>query len=129
MRGFNETLFEAVGAVNKFSFSEKKSDKAFEFSELLRRNAIDAALIIGTDPVSSLPYDVSRNLMAVKKITIDPKNTLTASISEVSIRSALSGIESGGEMVRSDGVRQKLRPIEKTEYDDVYILKKILEGL
>jgi formylmethanofuran dehydrogenase subunit B len=129
MRGFNETLFETVGAVNKFSFSEKKSDKAFEFSELLRRNAIDAALIIGTDPVSSLPYDVSRNLMAVKKITIDPKNTLTASISEVSIRSALSGIESGGEMVRSDGVRQKLRPIEKTEYDDVYILKKILEGL
>jgi formylmethanofuran dehydrogenase subunit B len=129
MRGFNETLFETVGAVNKFSFSEKKSDRAFEFSELLRRNAIDAALIIGTNPVSSLPYDVSRNLMAVKKITIDPKNTLTASISEVSIRSALSGIESGGEMVRSDGVRQKLKPIEKTEYDDVYILKKILEGL
>lgn len=129
MRGFNETLFEAVGAVNSFSFSERRSDKAFSFSELLIRNTLDAVMIIGTDPISSLPYGVSKNLMKVKKITIDPKNTATASISEVSIRSTFSGIESGGEMVRSDGVRQKLSPIEKSEYDDVYILRKILEGL
>ncbi|MEM4524457.1 MAG: formylmethanofuran dehydrogenase subunit B, partial [Archaeoglobaceae archaeon] len=129
MRGFNETLFEEVGAVNRFNFLEGRSEKSFEFSELVKRNAIDVAMIVGTDPISSLPYEISRKLIGVKKITIDPRETATSAISEISIRSAFSGIESGGEMVRSDGVRLKLTPVELSEVDDVYILRRILEGL
>lgn len=129
MRGFNETLFEEVGEVNKFSFRERRSDPSFAFPELLRNERIDAALIVGTDPISSLPFEVSRKLLKIKKVVLDPRETATAKISEVSISSALSGIEAGGEMVRSDGVRVKLQPIEKAEVDDVYVLKRILEGL
>lgn len=129
MRGFNETLFEEVGEVNKFSFRERRSDSQFSFSELVKNEKVDTALIVGTDPIASLPFDVSKKLSKVRKIVIDPKDTLTAKNAEVTIASAFSGIESGGEMIRSDGVRIKLEPIEKAEIDDVYILKRILEGL
>ncbi len=129
MRGFNETLFEEVGEVNKFSFIEKRSDPNFSFPELLKNKKIDVALIVGTDPMSSLPFDVSEKLYEIKKVVLDPRETFTAKNAEVSISSAFSGIECGGEMVRSDGVRVKLEPIEKAEIDDVYILRRILEGL
>ncbi|MEM2727349.1 MAG: formylmethanofuran dehydrogenase subunit B, partial [Archaeoglobaceae archaeon] len=64
-----------------------------------------------------------------KKIVLDPRFSLTARVAEVVLPSAFSGIECGGEMVRSDGVRLKLSPIAKAEVDDVYVLKRILEGL
>ncbi|MFN3384715.1 MAG: formylmethanofuran dehydrogenase subunit B [Archaeoglobaceae archaeon] len=129
MRGFNETLFEEVGEVNKFSFFEKRSDPNFSFPELLKSEKIDVALIVGTDPISSLPFEFSKNIFKIKKIVLDPRETLTAKNAEVSIASSFSGIESEGTMVRSDGVRIKLEPIEKAEIDDEYILKRILRGL
>lgn len=129
MRGFNETMFEEVGEVNKFSFLEKRSDSRFSFPELVENGKIDTALIVGTDPMVSLPFELMKRLLSIKKIVIDPKETMTAKNAEIGIRSAYSGIESGGEMVRSDGVRIKLEPITKSEVDDVYILRKILEGL
>lgn len=129
MRGFNESLFEIVKAVNSYSFSSATSSPEFSFIELLKRDKIDTALIIGTDPLASLPFEVSSKLPKLKKIVIDPRSSLTAQISEVVIPSAFSGIECGGEMIRSDGVRVKLSPIYKAEIDDVYVLKRILEGL
>ncbi len=129
MRGFNETLFETVNAVNSYSFSSAASSPEFAFTELLRRERIDTALIVGTDPLASLPLEASSKLPKLKKILVDPRNTLTSRIAEVVIPSAFSGIESGGEMVRSDGVRVKLKPVTKAEVDDVYVLKRILEGL
>ncbi len=129
MRGFNETLFEKVGAVNSYSFKDGKSDKSYSFTELLKNDAIDAALIIGADPVSSLPFDLSSKLGKIKTIVVDPRKSLTARIADVVIPSAISGVEVSGTMVRSDGVRFELEAIEEKEINDMYILKKIMEGL
>jgi len=129
MRGFNETLFEKVGYVNKYSFRDGKSGEEFAFTELLKNEKIDAALIVGTDPVYSLPFDVSSKLGKVKTIVIDPRMSFTARIADVVIPSAISGIEAGGTMVRSDGVRVMLEPLEEKEVNDVYILQRIKEGL
>jgi len=129
MRGFNETLFERVGAVNKFSFKDQKSDKSYEFSELLKNDALDTALIIGTDPFNSLPFEISKKLKKIKTIVIDPKNSLTARVADIVIPSAISGIEQEGTMVRSDGVRFKLEAFDKKEIDDVYILERLIGGV
>lgn len=129
MRGFNEVLFEKTGYVNKFSFKENRSDKSFSFIELLRKDAVDSALILGTDPVSSLPFEISKKLKKMKTVVVDPKMSLTARIAKVVVPSAVSGLESSGTMVRSDGVRKKLEPIEEKGLNDLYILKKIYEGL
>ena len=129
MRGFNETLFEKTGFVNKYSFRENKSDKSFAFTELLKNDLIDSALIVGTDPVKSLPFEVALKLKKIKTIVIDPRNSLTSRIANVVIPSAISGIEQGGTMVRCDGVRVKLETIEEVEVNDYYVMNKILEGI
>jgi len=129
MRGFNETLFEKVGYVNKYSFRDGKSGGEFAFTELLKNEKIDTALIVGTDPVYSLPFKVSSKLGKIKTIVVDPRMSFTARIADVVIPSAVSGVEAGGTMVRSDGVRVKLEPLEEREVNDVYILNKIKEGL
>lgn len=129
MRGFNETMFARVNAVNKYSFRDGKSDKEFAFTELLKNEKIDAALIVGTDPVNSLPYEVSAKLGRIKSIVVDPRMSFTARIADVVIPSAVSGIEISGTMVRSDGVRVKLEAMEEKEVNDIYVLRKIKEGL
>ncbi len=72
---------------------------------------------------------MSSKLGKIKTIVIDPRMSFTARIADVVIPSAISGIEAGGTMVRSDGVRVKLEPLEEKEVNDVYILSKIKEGL
>ncbi|MET1125221.1 MAG: formylmethanofuran dehydrogenase subunit B [Archaeoglobaceae archaeon] len=129
MRGFNETLFAKTGSVNKYSFKDGRSGREFAFTELLRNDAIDAALVVGTDPISSLPFEIASKLAKVRTIVVDPRMSLTARVADVVIPSAVSGVEAGGTMVRSDGVRVKLDPLEEREVNDVYILKKIAEGL
>jgi len=129
MRGFNETLFERVGYVNRYSFRDGKSDEEYSFTELLKNEKIDTALIIGTDPVYSLPFEVSSKLGKIKTIVVDPRMSFTARIADVVIPSAVSGLEAGGTMVRSDGIRVKLEPLEEREVNDVYILSRIKEGL
>jgi len=129
MRGFNETLFEKTGSVNKYSFRDGRSGKEFAFTELLRNEKIDAALIVGTDPVYSLPYELSSKLKKIKTIVVDPRMSFTARMADVVIPSAVSGIELSGTMVRSDGVRVRLEAIEEKKVNDVYVLSRILEGL
>lgn len=129
MRGFNETLFKETGFVNRYSFAEGKSDASFEFKKLLERDAVDAAIIIGSDPVNSLPFEVSRKLAKIKTVVVDPRKNFTSKIADVTIRSAISGVETGGNMVRSDGVRVGLKPPFNEEIDDSYILRKLLEAV
>jgi len=127
MRGFNEVLFEKTGSVNRYSFAEKRSDDDFEFRRLLEKEAVDTAVIIGSDPINSLPLEISRKLTNINTIVIDPRKNFTSKIADVTIKTAISGIETGGTMVRSDGVKVELKPIFNEEIDDCYILKKFLE--
>lgn len=129
MRGFNEMLHEKTGYINKYSFSQGKSSSEFEFSNLLRNKKLDTVLIIGSDPVNSLPLEISKELSHTNTIVVDPRRTYTERISNVVIPSALSGVETGGTMIRSDGVKVSLDPVFEKEINDEYVLKKLLEGV
>lgn len=129
MRGFNETLWEKTGHVHKYSFERDESHSEFEFSNLLRQQKPDTVLIIGSDPVNSLPLEISRELSNINTIIVDPRITYTEGVSNVVIPSALSGVETGGTMVRSDGVKVELNPVFEQDVNDEYVLKKLLEGV
>ncbi|MFW5936035.1 MAG: formylmethanofuran dehydrogenase subunit B [Candidatus Hadarchaeota archaeon] len=129
MRGFNEMLMDRTGCVNSFSFAENRSGSEFEFSNLLRQKKPDAVLLIGSDPLNSLPLEVSRNLSSTKTIMVNPRRTYTERVCDVVIPSALSGIETGGTMIRSDGVKVELNPIFERELNDEFVLRKLLEGV
>jgi formylmethanofuran dehydrogenase subunit B len=90
----------------------------------------DAALVIGSDPLSALPFGTARALARLPLIAIDPRRSLTTDAAKVVIPSALSGLEAGGTAVRMDGVKIKFEPIIKSELlSDEQILIRIMEAI
>ncbi|MCQ1537122.1 formylmethanofuran dehydrogenase subunit B [Methanosarcina sp. KYL-1] len=132
MRGFNENLFAETGYVNSVKFEEGAVKHGPEYSvvEALKAKAVDAALIIGSDPLSSLPRSIAKNLLEIPIITVDPCETLTSRKAKVAIRSGVSGVESGGSATRMDGVEVSFKPIVETNRpSDEEVLKKLMEAL
>ncbi len=134
MRGFNEDLFEQTGQINRLRFNaetgEAEHGPDFSVVEVLKNRKVDAALIIGSDPLSSLPLSVARYLTEIPIITIDPCRNLTTSRSSVTIPCALGGVGSGGTAIRMDGVEVELKKIvESADLPDDEILRRIMEAV
>ncbi|MCZ7392589.1 MAG: formylmethanofuran dehydrogenase subunit B [Candidatus Methanoperedens sp.] len=131
MRGFNEVLFKETGFVNRVKFDGKAAhDNKYSIVEALRNKCIDALLVIGSDPLSSLPRSVISHLANIPLICIDPCVTLTSRIASVTIPCAVSGVESGGSAVRMDGEVVELTKILKTDYpSDEELLTRLMEAL
>src|SRR3990170_4613335 len=73
MRGFNETLFKETGFVNRIKFDGKAiHDNRYAVVEALKQKSIDALLVVGSDPLSSLPRSILTHLRAIPVICIDP---------------------------------------------------------
>ncbi len=134
MRGFNQNLFDKTGYINRVKFDGEdnsvKHGADFSVIESLRNRSVDAALIIGSDPLSSLPLSVARYLAEIPLITIDPCRNLTATKSTVTIPCALSGVEAGGTAMRMDGVEVELKKVIDTDnLTDEEILRRIKEAI
>jgi len=108
MRGFNELMFEKTGSVNAYDFS---SGERLTFGEAVRQ--ADAALVIGSDPVKSLPPYIATRLAEINTVVVDPSQSFTARVAKVVIPTSISGVGQGGTMVRSDGLTVELDPFEE----------------
>ncbi|MDD1762166.1 MAG: formylmethanofuran dehydrogenase subunit B [Methanothrix sp.] len=130
MRGFNELLREKTGFINRVSFKGGAAAHGPENSVLSAAKSCDAALVIGSDPLSSLPFGTARALSKKPIIAIDPRRSLTTDAAKVVIPSALSGMEAGGTAVRMDGVKIRFEPIiESKRPTDEEILTRIMEAI
>ncbi len=131
MRGLNEALFKETGFVNRVKFEGKPvHDNKYAVVEALKAKSIDALLITGSDPLSSLPRSVLPHLASIPVICIDPCVTLTSKIAAVTIPAATSGLECGGSAVRMDGkVIEMSKNIENSYLTDVQILTRLMEEL
>ncbi len=127
MRGFNENMFRETGFVNRVKFNGKAAnDNKYSIVEALRNKSIDTLLVVGSDPLSSLPRSVISHLASIPVICIDPCVTLTSRIASVNIPCAVSGIESGGTAVRMDGKVIELTKIFESDYlSDEQILTRL----
>jgi len=132
MRGFNENLFAETGYVNSVKFENGVVKHGPEYSvvESLKAKTVDAALIIGSDPLSSLPRSIAKNLLDIPVISMDPCENLTSGKAKVYINTAISGVEAGGSATRMDGIKVSFKPVIETKHpSDEAILKKIMEAL
>lgn len=128
MRGMTQLLFEETSLPNKVKFEGGVARGGASMTDILHEGLADAALIIGSDPLSSLPFVAARRLLEMKTITIDPHVTPTTEISTVRIPCAISGVECGGHAVRMDGVEVTLEKAFDTEFlSDEEILKRLLD--
>ena len=134
-RGFNQLLLDQTGFVNSVSFSGGAGSGAPaqhgpEQSVAAAAKTSDAVLVIGSDPLSDLPFGTARALARVPLIAIDPRRSLTTDAAQVVIPSAISGLEAGGTALRTDGVKISFEPVTKTEtLSDEQILTRIMEAI
>jgi formylmethanofuran dehydrogenase subunit B len=104
MLGFNQSLHKLSGYVNSISFAGSIShSREFSFPEQVHNRAADCILIVGSDPFSALPQSLLSRLEGVDTICLDHFSTLTTEVSDVVIPTAVSGVESSGNLVRLDG--------------------------
>ncbi len=131
MRGFNEALFKETGFVNRVKFDGKAiHDSRYSIVEALRNKSIDALLVIGSDPLFSLPRSVISHLANIPVICIDPCVTMTSKIAAVAIPCAVPGVETGGSAVRMDGKKVGLSKCIESNYPgDEEILARLMEAL
>lgn len=132
VRGFNENLFAETGYVNSVKFENGiiKHGPEYSIVESLKAKTVDAALIIGSDPFSSLPRSIAKYLLGIPIISMGACETLTTRRAKVHINTAISGVESGGSAIRMDGTLVGFKPIVETKNpSEEYILKKIMEAL
>ena len=134
MRGFNQLMLGQTGFINSVSFRGGAAGAATthgpEQGVALAAKSSDAALIIGSDPLSALPFGTARALAHIPLIAIDPRRSLTTDAAQVVIPSALSGLEAGGTALRMDGTRISFEPITESErLSDEQILTRIMEAI
>lgn len=130
MRGFNELLREKTGFINRVSFKGGTAVHGQQNGVVAAARTCDASLVIGSDPLSALPFGIARALAHIPLVAIDPRRSLTTDAAKVVIPSALSGLEAAGTAVRMDGVRIKFEPILKTQQlSDEQIITKIMEAI
>jgi formylmethanofuran dehydrogenase subunit B len=130
MRGFNQLLLDDSGSINRVSFHSGQVTHGPENSIMAAAKICDAALVIGSDPLSSLPFGTAKSLAGVSLIAIDPRRSLTTDAAQVVIPSAMYGLEAGGSAIRMDGVRIEFEPIVKSDLlSDEQILARIKEEI
>lgn len=126
MRGFNQLLLDDTGFINRVSFEDGQAKHGPENSVIAAAKSCDAALVIGSDPLSSLPFGTAKSLTKVPLIAIDPRRSLTTDAARVVIPSAMYGLEAGGSAIRMDGVKINFEPIVKSDLlSDEQILTRI----
>jgi formylmethanofuran dehydrogenase subunit B len=130
MRGFNQLLLDQTGFINRVSFAGGEAAHGPEHSVIEAAKSCDAALVIGTDPLSSLPFGTARALSKVPLISIDPHRTLTTDAAQVVIPSAMYGLEAGGSALRMDGIKIEFEPFVESDLpSDEDILTRIMEAV
>lgn len=130
MRGFNQLLLDETGFINRVAFKGGKASHGPENSVIEASKSCDAALVIGSDPLSALPFKTAQRLAKVPMIAIDPRRSLTTDAAKVVIPTAVYGLEAGGSAIRMDGVKIEFEPFVKSDLlTDEQILTRIKEAV
>ena len=128
MFGFNKLLRQKTGHINQVSFSGGVSHgPEFSFLEQLRKGLPDCILIIGSDPISTLPVSLRNNLAKTKVICLSSLITPTTKAADVVIATAAPGWEQGGKVIRMDGEEVSLGKVRESAYpSEEEILERLL---
>ena len=87
----------------------------------------DAALIVASDPVASLPGKAARRLAEIPTIALDTHESETTRIAKVAFTTATAGIHVEGTVYRMDNIPIRLRKVLPSPYpSDEEVLSRLL---
>jgi formylmethanofuran dehydrogenase subunit B len=102
----------------------------FTVTNLLCRQEVDAALIVASDPLATLPSRAASYLAKIPTVVIDPHYSATAKPARVFLPSAPVGVAASGTAYRMDQVPLPLKKVIDSKYpSDCDILLAIDKGV
>ena len=113
-------------AVNFNRGYPRYSPGEYTITESLRRGEIDAALVIGADPLTQLPADAAARLRKFPLVVIGSQPSATRDAAQIAFATATYGIHTPGTVYRLDGVPLRLRPaLQSSLPSDVEVLTRL----
>jgi formylmethanofuran dehydrogenase subunit B len=103
-RGAEDVLAWQTGLAAPVDFARGFPREGLRAAELLERAAVDAALVVASDPLDALP-----RLRELPTVVVDTRATATADAARVAFAAAADGVEVPGTAHRMDGVPLPLR--------------------
>jgi len=96
-------------------------------ADVLARCEADAAVIIASDPVASLPGPAARRLAQIPTIALDTHESETTRVARVVFTTGTSGIHAEGTVYRMDNIPIRLRKVLDCRYpSDEQVLEMLL---
>jgi formylmethanofuran dehydrogenase subunit B len=133
MAGFDHIALSTCGKNENLKF---KNNELVESNDnivsKINKEDFDCSIIVGTDPISHLPHNLSQKLASKPIIAIDNRKSATTLIADVVLPTAITGIETGGMVYRLDHVPIELKTILKPPNNlpsDEDLLNQILDKL
>jgi formylmethanofuran dehydrogenase subunit B len=112
MAGFAHIALSSYGTSHSLQFSEGKVISSSDtIISKIKKKDFDCSIIVGTDPISHLPHQLSSKLSLKPMIVLDNQNSATTSLADVILPTAITGIEAEGLAYRLDQVPIELNKI------------------
>lgn len=133
MAGFEHVALSSYGKNHSLQFSNNQLvDTTDTIISKIDKEDFDCSIIVGTDPVSHLPFSLSKKLLKKPLIFIDIKQSASSFVADVILPSAVTGIECEGLVYRIDHIPVDLKKIlnpPSNIHSDVKILNDIFDSL
>jgi formylmethanofuran dehydrogenase subunit B len=133
MAGFDQVSLSSTGSNQNLQFSNGKLVNSQEtIISKINKEDFDYSIIVGTDPISHFPKELSKKLMSKPIIVIDNHKSATTQVADIVLPTAITGIECEGLAYRLDHVPvqlQKLVDPPSNLLSDEALLKKIIMKL
>ena len=133
MAGFDHVALSITGKNNSLKFSNGKIvDTSETVVSIVQKEDFDCSIIVGTDPISHFPRELSSKLASKPIIVLENRKSATTYLAEVVLPTAITGIESRGLAYRIDQVpvdlKKILNPPSKIPSDQE-LLNQIIERI
>ena len=112
MAGFDHAALSLAGQIGGLQFQDHTIINGNNsIVSKIKSEDFDYSIIVGTDPISHLPYTLSSKLAKKPIILIDNQMTATAEVADLILPTAITGIECEGLAFRLDQVPVHLEKI------------------
>jgi formylmethanofuran dehydrogenase subunit B len=133
MAGFDQVALSLVGKSQSLQFTNNQLVKSTDtILTKINNEDFDCSIIVGTDAISHLPWNLSKKISSKPIILIDNNKSATSRVADIVLPSAITGIECEGLAYRLDHVPISLNKIinpPNNIISDEEILSKLIEGL
>jgi formylmethanofuran dehydrogenase subunit B len=112
MAGFDHVSLANFGMNGSLQFKNKERvDSEDNLVSKIESENFDLSIFVGTDPISHLPYKLSKKILKHPIILIDNKRSATVEFADIVLPSSITGIENSGIAIRLDQVPIQLQKI------------------